>query len=148
MALQFFMEGRPRSLVSLSYVSSDEDMEVDSIASVQDHLDNDEENDEIQVLACYYESPRFPPQIAAGRAMTTSLTQKLNDLNLPADSLLETIDTFTVPSDKLINWAIGHPPATYCAQDLAHHPIAGCCQLDPIFESPASLPPIDQMPFY
>ena len=148
MALQFPIEGRPRSLVSLSYASSDEDMEVDSVTSVQDHLDKKEEDDEIQVLACYYENPPFLPQLAAGRAMTTSLTQSLNDLNLPADSLLETIDTFTEPSDDLINWAVGHPPATYCAQDSTHHPIAECSQLDPVIQSPASPPLADQMPYY
>ena len=60
MALQISMEGRPRSLVSLSFASSDEDMEVDSIASVQDQMDNEGEVDEIQVLDCYYESPPFP----------------------------------------------------------------------------------------
>ena len=38
-ALQFICESYPRSLVDLSYQSSDEDMDVDSITSTKDELD-------------------------------------------------------------------------------------------------------------
>ena len=148
MSLQFTMEERPRSLVSLEYASSDEDMEVDSITSVQDLLDREPDEDEIQVLACYYENPPFPPQLAAGRAMTTALTESLNDLSLPAETLLDTIGDFTEPSEELINWAVGHPPASYCAQNVDQHPIAVCSQLDPVPATPASPPLVDQMPCY
>ena len=67
MALQFNMEERPRSLVSLEYASSDEEMEVDSVTSVQDLLDKEAEDDGIQVLACYYENPPFLPSTAGRR---------------------------------------------------------------------------------
>ena len=78
------------------------DMDVDYVTSVQDLLDQEADDDEIQVLACYYENTPFP-QLVAGRAMTTDLTQGFNDLILPADSILDTIDIFTEPSDELIN---------------------------------------------
>ena len=84
MSLQFEIEEHPKSLVSLSYESSEEDMDVDSVKSVHYLLDREDEDDDIQVLACYYENPPFPPALATGRAMTTELTQGLKDLSLPA----------------------------------------------------------------
>ena len=70
MSLQFNAGDITRPLVSLSYRSSDEDMEVDSIYSIHytDQCDSDE--DDIQVIAWYSENPEFPPQLTAGKAMT------------------------------------------------------------------------------
>ena len=102
MALQFNCELHPRSLVDLSYQSSDEYMDVDSITSTKDILGVENDDDDIQVLACYRVNPVFPPQLAAGRAMTTELTECLNDLNLPTSELLESASTFTEPSHSLI----------------------------------------------
>ena len=78
MSLQFNTEGINGPLVSLSYRSSDEEMEVDSIYSV-----HDSDDDDIQVIACYSENQEFPPQLAAGRAMTTDLSDCLGYLSLP-----------------------------------------------------------------
>ena len=82
MSLQFSLEEHHRPLVSLSCQSSDENMEVDTV-SVIDALDDQDSDDDIQVFACYRETKPFPPQLVAGRAMTTELTHCLNDLNLP-----------------------------------------------------------------
>ena len=111
MALQFNCELLPRSLVDLSYQSSDEDMDVDSINSADDILDAAGEDDDIQVLACYRYNTEFPPQLAAGRAMTTELTECLNDLYLPISEPTESVSTFTEPSNSLIDWFVGNPPA-------------------------------------
>ena len=75
MFVQFQVDEHPRSLVSLTYSSSEEDMERDSVTSVRDLLDRETEDDYMQVLACYYENPPFPPQRAAGRALTAELTK-------------------------------------------------------------------------
>ena len=92
MSLQFDIEEHPRLLVSLSYAPSVEDMNVDSITSVQNLLDRGVEDDEIQVLTSYYyENPPFVQQLTAGRAKTTDLTQSLDDLSLPADPFPDTI---------------------------------------------------------
>ena len=80
MSLQFSLEEHDRPLVSLSYQSSDEEMEVDSV-SVADGPDGQNSDDDIQVLACYRENIPFPPQLIAGLAMTTELAHCLNDLN-------------------------------------------------------------------
>ena len=53
MSLQFEVEEQTRSLVSLSYASSEEDMEVDSVMSVHDLMDRETEDDDIQVWSCY-----------------------------------------------------------------------------------------------
>ena len=63
-------------MVSSSYPSSEEDMEVDSVTSVQDELDKENEDDEIRVLACYYENTPFYPQITAGRPNDNGLDSK------------------------------------------------------------------------
>ena len=64
----------------------------------------------MKILACYRVNPEFPPQLAAGRAMTTELTECLNDLNLPINEPLESASTFSEPSHSLIDWFIGNPP--------------------------------------
>ena len=74
MSLQFDIEEHPISHVSLPCASSQENLDVDSVMSVQDLLDREIEDDKIQVLSCYYENPPFPPQLTAGKAMTTDLT--------------------------------------------------------------------------
>ena len=130
MSLQFELEEHPRSLLSLFYSSSEKDMEVDSLTSVQGLLDRETEDDDIQVWAFYYENPPFPPKFAAGRARTTDLTPCLNDLSLPIEIFLEDENTFTEPSDELINWMVGNPPPTYSDGAIEEQPIPGCKQLN------------------
>ena len=148
MALQFNCELLPRSLVDPSYQSSDEDMDVDSINSADDILDANGEDDDIQVFACYRYNTEFPPELAAGRAMTTELTECLNDLNLPISEPTESVSTFTEPSNSLIDWFVGNPPPTYYGQSASDYPIAQCIRLEPVPESPQSPPLFDQRPTY
>ena len=110
MTLQFDCELYPRSLVDLSYQSSDEDLDVDSITSTKDVLNSVSDDDDVQVLVCYRISPEFPPQITAWRAMTTEISECLNDLNLPNIELVESASTFADPSNSLVDWLIGNPP--------------------------------------
>ena len=147
MALQFNCDPYPRSLVDLSYQSSEEDMNVDSITSTHDVQDSVSDDDDIQVLACYRISPEFPQQLVAGRAMTTEITECLNDLNLPSSELVESASTFSEPSNSLVDWFIGNPPPSYYGQSISNHPIAHCSQIDPVSDSPLSQP-IDQQPTY
>ena len=63
MSLQFSIDDLARPLVSLSYQSSDEDMEIDSV-SVADITDNNDSDDDIQVLACHRGNIPFPPSIS------------------------------------------------------------------------------------
>ena len=72
--------------------------------SVRDGLDFHDSDDDIQVLACYPESTPFPPQLAAGRGMTSEPTQCLNDLSLPPEDLIDSVSTFTEPSQELLEW--------------------------------------------
>ena len=134
--------------MSLSYCSYDEEKEVDSIYSVHDTDPCDSDEDGIQVIACYSKNPEFPPQLAAGRAMTSDLTDCLSYLSLP-----ETVGTvpesyFTEPSKELIEWFVGRPPSTYSGVQPQQHPIAQCSQIDPVPYSSMSPPLIDQFPSY
>ena len=145
MSLQFSLEEHDRPLVSLSYQSSDEEMEVDS-ASVTDGPDGQDSDDDIQVLACYRENVPFPPQLIAGRALTTELAHCLNDVNIPDDDLIGSASTFTDPSQDLLDWCVGGPPRTSYGSNANDHPITYCGQLNPIRDSPWSPPPEDQGP--
>ena len=143
MALQFNCELQPRSLVDLSYQSSDEDMDIDSVASTNDTQNGVSDDDEIQVLAYYNYNDAFPPQLVAGRAMTTELTECLNDLNIPPSEPIDSVSTFSEPSNSLIDWFVGNPPPTYYGQSASDYPIA-----QPVPESPLSPPLFDQRPTY
>ena len=145
MSLQFSLEEHDRPLVSLSYQSSDEEMEVDSV-SIADGPDGQDSDDDIQVLACYRENIPFPPQLTAGRAMTTELAHCLNDLNIPDDDLIGSVSTFTDPSQDLLDWCVGGPPRTSYGSNADDHPITYCGQLNPIRDSPWSPPLEDQGP--
>ena len=111
-------------------------MDVDSITSSQDVLNSDSDDDDIQVLACYRISPEFPLQLVAGHALTTEITECLNVLNLPSSELAESASTFSEPSNSLVDWFIGNPPASHYRQSISDHPIAHCSQNDPLLESP------------
>ena len=148
MALQFNCELQSRSLVDLSYQSSDEDMDIDSVASTNDTQNGVSGDDEIQVLACYNYNDTFPPQLVAGRAMTTELTECLNDLNIPPSEPIDSVSTFSEPSNSLIDWFVGNPPPTYYGQSASDYPIAQCSRLEPVPESPLSPPLFDQRPTY
>ena len=120
-------------------------MEIDSV-SVADITDNNDSDDDIQVLACYRENIPFPPQLAGGRAMTTELTQCLNDLSLPHKDLTDSISTFTEPPQELLDWCVGGPPINYHGCYADDHPTAQCSQLNPIRDSSWSPPPEGQAP--
>ena len=109
MSLQFTMDTNIRPLVNLSYHSSDEGLEVDTMP-MTDGLNNYDSDDDNQVQVCYRESTPFPPQLAAGRAMTSELTQCPNDLSLPPEDLIDSASTFTEPSQELLDWCFGGPP--------------------------------------
>ena len=145
MSLQFDVEEFVRPLVSALYESSDEDMEIDTASTTVVNQSLDDDSD-IEVIACYREMPIYPPQLAAGRAMTFEGPFNLNEQsNLPwgqSGSIGSTID----PSDSLIDWFVGSPPSqTYVCEDPRHR-MANCSQLEPIPYSPLSPPLIDQGP--
>ena len=138
MSLQFNAEGINGPLVSLSYRSSDEDMEIDSIYSAHDTAPQDSDDDDIRVIACYSENREVPPQLAAGRAMTSDLSACLGYLSLPETTETATESYFTEPSEDLIEWFVGSPPSTYAGLQPQQHPRSQCSQVDPVSYSPMS----------
>ena len=122
MSWQFVLDALTRPLFSLSYQSSDEDMEIDSV-SIADNLENQDCDEDIQDLACYRESDPFLPQLIAGRAMTTELSQYLNDFSLPNEDSVVSASTFTEPSQDLREWRVGGPPGNSYDWYRNNHPI-------------------------
>ena len=123
MSFQFQIEDSTRPLASLCYQSSDEDMEAEYDIN-EGHSDND-----IQLIGCYSEVSAFPPELAAGRAMTTELADCLSNLSLPEKEHAVTESYFTEPSVELIEWLVGNPPYTYVQQFPQAHPIARYSQV-------------------
>ena len=78
MALQFTVDDLIQPIVSLSYLSSDEEMEIDDPS--QTSIGGDNQDSDIEVLACYREEQTFEPQTVAWRFMTTELPEGLDDL--------------------------------------------------------------------
>ena len=146
MPLQFQLEEPARPLASLFFQSSDEDIEIDYIYSVQDETNCDSDDDDIQVIGRYSEASEFPPQLVAGRAMTTELADCMSNLGLPETEQSECY--FTEPSEELKEWFVGNPSPTYSGQHPYTHPITQCGRIDPLPYSPMSSPLIDQHPNY
>ena len=68
--------------------------------------------------------------------MTAELTHCLNDLNLPNEDIIESITTFTDPSQDLLEWCAGGPPGTTYNPNENDHPITKCYGKNPIRDSP------------
>ena len=83
MTLQFDIGEFFRPLLSTSYESSVEDMEVNS-QSMTEIDQHQGEDSVIEVIACYKETPLYPPQLVARRAMTqdTSRWKKTRSINV------------------------------------------------------------------
>ena len=115
MSLQFDVEEFIRPLVSALYESSEEDMEIDSASVTAIEQDQDADSD-IEVIACYRETPVYPPQLAGGRAMTFDHDAHTDDeiqyFCGPSGSLDSTFD----PSDSLVDWLVGNPPFNLTVQ--------------------------------
>ena len=147
MSFQFQFEESTRPLVSLSYQSVDEDMEVEPIYSVHDVNEGDCDDD-IQVIGCYSETSDISPQLAAGRAMTTESADCMSNLSLPETEHTVTESYFSQPSEELIQGFVGNPPSTYARQLPQAHQIAQCSPIDPVPYSLLSPPLINQYPNY
>ena len=114
MSLQFAVEDLISPLVSLSYLSSEEeDMDVDDPQKAPDEKGYDSD---IEVIACYSEAQSTRPLGIAGRAMTTEFTDD-DDLTLLEELYGRSIKTDTEPPSDLVDQILGiHPPsgATHC----------------------------------
>ena len=93
----------------------------------------DSDEDDIQVIACYSESPEFPPQLAAGRTTTTDLTECLSYLSLPEAAESVTESYFREPSEEIREWFVGIPPSTYSGVQPQEHPIHNTVKLTQCF---------------
>ena len=144
MALQFTVDNLIRPIVSLSYLSSDEEMEVDDPS--QTFIGDDNQDSDIEVLACYREEQAFEPQTVAGRFMTTDLPGGLDDLSIAA-ALYGPSSTDDNPPSDLVDLVLGQSPPSESFKRLNQRPIAHCSQLAPIPDTPQSPPIYEQGPY-
>ena len=139
MSLQFSVDELIQPLVSLTYQSSDEEMEVDCPSSDTEVDPNDDSD--IEVIACYREAPVSIPKTVGGRGMTLDLSSCV-DRESQDDSLCNQFSYFnSEPEDELIDLVLGLHPPTGGPEDVDSHPISACSQLEPLQESPQSPPP-------
>ena len=146
MSLQFNVEEFIRPLVSDTYNSSNEDMEID-VVSVHDDLTQDDGADsDVEIIACYRDAPVYPPQLVAGRAMTTDFDTYENNPTQSQYGQSGPVASTTDPSDSLIEWLVGSPNQRTYNEEYPRHQIAHCSELEPIPYSPMSPPLAEQGP--
>ena len=139
MSLQFSVDELIQPLVSLSYLSSDDEMEVDCPFS-QTEVDSAEDSD-IEVIACYREAPVSIPKRVGGRGMTLDLSS-CGDSESQSNTLRSQGSYFNLePDSELIDLVLGLHPPTRGPTDVNNQLIADCSQLEPAQESPQSPPP-------
>ena len=144
MALQFTVDDLIQPIVSLSYLSSDEEMEIDDPS--QTSVGGDNQDSDIEVLACYREEQPFEAQTVAGRFMTTELPGGLDDLSI-AEALYGPSYSNDNPPSDLVDLVLGQSPPSESFKPLNQRPIAHCSQLEPIPDTPQS-PPIHEQGSY
>ena len=139
LSLQFSVDELIQPLVSLSFLSSDEEMKVDCLLSGTE-VDPDVDSD-IEVIACFREAPVPIPKIVGGRGMTLDLFSCV-DNESQSDTLYNQVSYFdSEPSSELIDLVLGLHPPTNGPVDVDNHPRSSCSQLEPVRESPLSPPP-------
>ena len=145
MALQFTVDDLIQPIVKLSYLSSDGEMEVDDPS--QTSKAEDDQDSDIEVLACNKEAQSFGPQAVAGRFMTTELPGGLDDLSI-AEALngLSSADNNYPPSD-LVDLVFAQKPPCESFMPLNQQLIAHCSQLEPNPDTPQSPPIHEQGPY-
>ena len=139
MSLQFSVDELIQPLVSLSYLSSEEDMEVDC-TSTETEPDLDHDSD-IEVIACFRETSMSIPRKVGGRGMTLDLSDCVD--NDSQNNTLYTEGSYfnSEPDSELIDLVLGLHPPTGQPTGIDEHPMATCSKLAPMPDSPQSPPP-------
>ena len=138
MSLPFNLDDLHAPLVSPSYLSSDDPMEIDSISAAGS------DDSDIQVIACYREQPAFSETSAASRQMTVDTTNCLGgDTSSlwPEDDFIEQL----LQADYDYSIMGGGPPVR---NGSGGYEISQCAGLPPIPDSPISPPLHERGPNY
>ena len=139
MTLQFSVDELIQPLVSLSYLSSEEEMEVDC-PSTETERDQDHDSD-IEVIACFRETPMTFPKRVGGRGMTLDLPSCVDNDSLSNTLCSEGSYFNSEQNSELIDLVLGLHPPTGAPTDIDAHPMATCSKLTPMPDSPQSPPP-------
>ena len=142
MSLQFSVEELIQPLVSLSYLSSDDEMDVD--CPLSETGANPNSDSDIEVIACYREAPVAIPKRADRRGMTLDLSSCASSESQDSTFCSQESYFNSEPSSELIDLVLGLHPPTGGPTNVDSHLIAGCSKLEPLPESPQSPPPHEQ----
>ena len=142
MSLQFTVDDLINPLVSLAYLSSEEEMEIDDPKSVVEAENSDSD---IAVIVCYSEQPTIRPQAVARRGMTSDL------LSSDGFSLYDGLEGPSTKADsetenEFINLVLGIGPTNGNSAPLEEQPIARFAQVQPIPDTPHSPPDHERGP--
>ena len=83
-------------------------MEVITASTTIGNQSQDKGSD-IEMIACYREVPIYPPQLVAGRAMTSEIGACKEERAQSLYGLSGSIDSTFDPSDSLVDWFVGSP---------------------------------------
>ena len=92
----------------------------------------DDRDSDIEVLACFKESPKFISQPVAGRYMTTELCGGLVDISLPEGLYGPSTKGDSEPTSELVDLVLGHNPPLDSFSAIEDQPIGRCAQIEPI----------------
>ena len=138
MRLTFNLDDLRASLVSSSYFSSDDPMEIDSISAAGS------DDSDIQEIACYREQPAFSETSVASRQMTIDTANCLGGdapSLWPEDEFIEQL----LQADYDYSIMGAGPPIR---NDTDGYEISRCAGLHPIPDSPISPPLHERVPNY
>ena len=111
-------------------------MEIDDPKSAVEAEDNDSD---IERIACYSEQPTPKPQVVAGRGMTCDLPSS-NGFSLYDGLYGSSTKADSDPEDELINLVLGIGPTNGNGAPLEERPIARSAQVQPMPDTPQSPP--------
>ena len=141
MNLPFHLDDLSVLPVSLSYYSSDEEMDVDtqSVGATRD----DSEDSDIEVIACYRQVPIQQEGPVAGPKKTVDIPESAgeNYPNFPwedFDCMMQLVDSQVDPPDM----GAGPSTATQSSSPTKKH----CGKLTPLVDTPLSPPPHERCP--
>ena len=143
MSLQFAVDDLINPSVSLSYLSSEEDMEVDDPLTVNEIGNSDSD---IEIIACFKEVTVARHQGIAGRCMSTEIPSDNDNLSILERLYGQLTRGDSVPSNELVELVLGNNPPNASVKPEYQQSIAVCSQLEPVVDSPLSPPISEQGP--
>ena len=135
MSLQFTVEDVINPLVSLSDISSVEEMKVDGPPSV---IEVESSVSDIEFIACYSEQQPPRLQTVGGRGMIIDLPTSEDNFSLYDGLYGPSTNVDSDPAKELVEFVLENNPPISTPRTTYQQPIAMCSQLEPLLDTPLS----------